>query len=52
MKLQSFGSVAMVLNDVYTDLPIPKTWKSGDCEKKPRKIGRLGSQTGRFPKFA
>ena len=31
-----------------TDLAIPKTCKSGDFEKKPRKTWRLGPQTGDF----
>ena len=34
------------------ELPTPKTGKSGDFEKQPRKTGRLGSQTGRFPNYA
>ena len=37
--------------DYVPDLPTPKTVKSGDFEKKPRKTGRLGSQTWRFPKY-
>ena len=37
--------------EIGADLPTPKTWKSGYCEKKPRKIGRLGSQTGRILKY-
>ena len=37
---------------IGSDLPSPKTWKSGDCEKEAQKNLEIGSQTGRFPKYA
>ena len=36
----------------YADLPTPKTCESRDFEEKLRKTWGLGSQTGKFPKYA